>query len=81
MYDEPSNPTLPEKPKRHPAQHAPCPICGEVAYVWGYTSRHGTGWLGFKSDDAGMLAIGREVRARECQHCGNIQLFSIESPF
>lgn len=69
----------PEKPKRGQDQATnPCPICSGSDFVWGRTSRHDAGWLGFKADDHPMLTPGREVRARECNRCGNIQLFTIE---
>lgn len=73
-----------EKPKRGASRHVlrnnPCPICDSEEFVWGKTSRGDSGWLGFKADNHPWLVPGREVRARECQRCGNIQLFTIEPP-
>ncbi len=67
-----------EKPKRHSMTKGACPICGGTSYIWGKTSRNDAGWLGFKADDHPWLMPGREVRARECQGCGNVQLFTVE---
>lgn len=71
-----------EKPKRGEnrlnLRTNPCPICAGDEFIWGKTSRNDSGWLGFKADDHPWLVPGREVRARECQRCGNVQLFTIE---
>jgi ribosomal protein S27AE len=71
-----------EKPKRQESaynlRNRPCPICGGEEFVWGRTSRSDAGWLGFKANDHPMLTPGREVGARECQRCGNVQLFTLE---
>jgi hypothetical protein len=76
--DDPYGQGMQEKPKRHGATEGQCPICGGTSYTWGRTSRNDSGWLGFKSDDHPWLMPGREVRARECQSCGNVQLFTVE---
>ncbi len=75
--NDPYGQGMDEKPKRR-SSTAPCPICGGSSYLWGKTSRNDAGWLGFKADDHPWLMPGREVRARECQGCGNVQLFTVE---
>ena len=60
-------------------QEAPCPICGGESYAWGFLQdddkvkfkRLNAPWL-----ERATVFGGSPVRARLCERCGNIQMFS-----
>ena len=58
--------------------NSPCPICGKTSYSWGHLHAQN---LKFVSDDEGFLEKHfrsgiQKSSARQCNRCGNIQLFS-----
>lgn len=58
----------------------PCPICGEKEFKWGNLATSATGFLntpsavGFLPKD-NLIQIA-PVTIRQCQKCGNLQMFS-----
>lgn len=68
-----------EKPKgipQPPEQANPCPICGGTKYLWGNTVSDSPGGRVFFRPDGGWWGEGRQLRARRCEVCGNIQFFT-----
>lgn len=70
-----------DKAKNHPNQRPnpdifPCPICGNEDFNWGYTTGHSSSGFRFRSHADKKFTQGKWVRARECNLCGNIQLFT-----
>lgn len=56
-----------------------CPMCGCERFTWGHV--RGRSRLKFLSDSAGLVEksidmLGLQVKARLCNDCGNVQLFS-----
>lgn len=51
-----------------------CPLCGSDRFTWGVAG--GTCTLRFKPDNAGFFSVSTNVKARRCDSCGNIQLFT-----
>ncbi len=57
-------------------QKLPCPVCGATSYSWGEIM--GTG-LVFQRDPtfvSKMFAAGHTLQARQCDECGNVQIFA-----
>jgi len=66
-----------------PGSEPSCPNCGESSFQWGKAIGHYT--LKFKSEDAGLLERatvfgGKEILARLCKTCSNVQLFIERHP-
>jgi hypothetical protein len=57
-----------------------CPVCGGDKFTWGIT--RGYGPSAFLADTAGAVkkffSIGEKMKARKCDSCKNIQLFTVE---
>jgi hypothetical protein len=55
----------------------PCHVCGSRSYSWGTLAAQS---INFTADDASILAkalrFGWNLRARRCDHCGNVQMFA-----
>jgi hypothetical protein len=63
------------------AAHNSCPLCGSDKFTWGVAQ--GPHNLMFKSDDASWIVRntafgGQQIKARQCDSCGNIQFFALE---
>ena len=54
----------------------PCPICGDEDFVWGYTTGYSTVGFRFVEYDNAKFKHGKWIKARECNRCGNVQLFT-----
>lgn len=71
--------TYPESSHAHPINpdHFPCPVCGSTDFTWGeaLTPQVG-GLLRFKTKQDGFFKGGRLIKARECNQCGNVLLFT-----
>lgn len=67
--------TTPTHP-RNPDEFS-CPICGATDFTWGevLTPQIG-GLLRFKTKMDGFFRGGRLIKARECNQCGNVMLFT-----
>jgi hypothetical protein len=68
-------------PQPEPAKGrtSPCLLCGGDSFIWGTCMPVGA--FKFKPDNASWWVKntvhgGSELRARACQTCGNIQLFT-----
>ncbi|HIK06068.1 MAG TPA: hypothetical protein IGS40_15350 [Trichormus sp. M33_DOE_039] len=63
----------PSKPNR---QETPCPICGSQNFVWGRTvGESPQQWIYFRAD-GGIWGDGKQLLARQCADCFNVQLFA-----
>lgn len=55
----------------------PCPACGEIIYSWGNLTAQS---LQYEADDASFWTkinpFASSVRARRCNNCGNLQMFT-----
>jgi len=63
-------------------EELPCPICNGHSYSWGFM--RGARDLKYKDDNVGSwekttVLGGEPVKARKCDICGNIQLFTREA--
>lgn len=63
-----------EKLKPNP-RTAPCPICGSADYVWGVTVGESPSQRLYTRPDGAGWGEGKKMVTRECQLCGNVQLF------
>jgi len=66
-----------EKPKRmSDVRENPCPICGGTSYTWGVTAADKPAQKLYTRPDGANWGAGRELFTRECNRCGNVQLFT-----
>ena len=66
-----------EKPKRTgDVRENPCPICGTTSYIWGVTVGEGPRQRLYTRPDGAGWGEGKEMVTRECNRCGNVQLFT-----
>jgi len=67
-----------EKRKRTPfdpeARHRPCPVCGSESFTWGRPTS--SGGVYFTSEGLWPVAYQKGLRARECDACGNVLIFT-----
>lgn len=67
-----------EKPKSLTSlREAPCPICSGMKYTWGITVGESPSQRLYTRPDGLGWGEGREMRTRECDTCGNVQLFTV----
>ncbi len=60
-----------------PLTENPCPNCGGQSYQWGVLNSEGGVW--FKDDGSfNPLGWGTSLKARLCNQCGNVQIFTRE---
>lgn len=57
--------------EREQFQQAPCFICGNPQFIWGDYQD-----AGFKPDGSRVLVDWQKQRARYCERCGNLQVFT-----
>jgi predicted RNA-binding Zn-ribbon protein involved in translation (DUF1610 family) len=56
----------------------PCPNCGAQSYRWGVLDSGSGVW--FKEDGRSYLfRSGKSLKARLCNQCGNVQIFTREA--
>ena len=58
----------------HSKEHLPttCAVCSGTHFIWGGLM----GGIRFTEIDPLLTRVGRPVRARVCDDCGNLQLFT-----
>jgi hypothetical protein len=56
----------------------PCPVCGGTSYTWGRTVGESPSQYVYFRADKGAWGDGKRMYARECNQCGNVQLFTRE---
>ena len=56
----------------------PCPVCGGTAYTWGRTVGESPSQYVYFRADKGAWGDGKRMYARECNQCGNVQMFTRE---
>lgn len=65
-------------------EELPCHICGGQDFTWGFVSGYGGNPTYFLPREPGLRQIpanligqgSRRLKARECNNCNNVQLFS-----
>lgn len=54
----------------------PCPICSGMAFTWGLTVGEGPNTRLYTRPNGVGWGEGKEMVTRECNTCGNVQLFT-----
>ena len=54
----------------------PCPLCGGSSFTWGRTVGQGPSEYIYFRAESGSWGDGKRMYARECDTCGNVQLFT-----
>jgi hypothetical protein len=56
----------------------PCPVCGSISYTWGRTVGESPSQYVYFRAEAEGWGGGKRLFARECNTCGNVQMFTRE---
>ena len=54
----------------------PCPICSGTSFTWGLTVGEGPNTRLYTRANGAGWGDGKEMVTRECNTCGNVQLFT-----
>ncbi|MEP6984894.1 MAG: hypothetical protein ABI970_04825 [Chloroflexota bacterium] len=54
----------------------PCPICSGMTFIWGVTVGESPSQRLYTRPDGAGWGEGKEMVTRECNTCGNVQLFT-----
>lgn len=60
---------------RKPRNPNLCSNCGNDHFAGGKVRVNGS-LFKFKAFGSGMFSLGKQIRARQCTHCGKIELFA-----